>query len=161
MGRLANGRFIGLSNEEKAAAIFGCLSVDREVSLSELLSKTGLTPSQIHEGMRYLREVKPQCVVTYRRGPGSCYKLAEDAPEVRDYALRRMRLWRSQVTVMHAEMRAAMQLLPGGDALKVKKMAEVLTALLGMFELDEKQHQELRKREQVIERREKQLTARR
>lgn len=145
--------FEGMTKDEKAAAVLGCLSIDTPISIHELTAKSGLTVAQAHQGIRYLRDAR-NCVVTISRGPSSSYKLAEDAPEVRDYAVQRMSRWQGQIKVMRHEMDVAQQLLPGGDSIKVQKAAEVLTSLLRLMELDEAGRKEDIKREKDIARRE-------
>jgi hypothetical protein len=154
------GLFAGLSKDDKAAAVLECLSVDRETTLQELMSATGLTGAQVHAGIRHLREAKPNCVVTYRRGVASAYKIAEDAPEVRDYAVRRMRHWRSEVDVMRKEMDTAKNLLPGGEAAKVGLATEILQSLLKILEYSDVDRRENDKRERDIARREAKLKSR-
>lgn len=153
--------FEGLSKDEKATAVLAALSVDREVSLQDLISATGMTPAQIHQGIRQLREAKgEQCIVTVARGPAARYKLAANAPEVRDYAEKRMRHWQVQIGIMHNEMEQAQKLLPGAESIRVKKAAEVLTSLLRLLELDEQERKEHVKRERALTRREQKLARR-
>lgn len=128
-----NGLFVGLSKDDKATAVLEHLRVDQEVTLQGLVSATGLSVSQIHAGIRHLREAKPQCVVTIRKGPVSSYKLAENAPEVRDYALRRMKHWQTQISVMKQEMETAQALFPATFANKVSRTAGILDSLLKVF----------------------------
>jgi hypothetical protein len=154
-------KFEGLSKDEKATAVLAQLSVDREVTIHDLLATTGLTMPQIHQGIRQLREAQGEkCVITVRRGPAAAYKLAADAPEVRDYAEKRMRHWQVQIGIIHNEMEQAQRLLPGAESIRVKKAAEVLTSLLRLLELDEQQHKEDVKREKALVRRERKLAKR-
>jgi DNA-binding transcriptional regulator GbsR (MarR family) len=155
-----DGLFVGLSRDDKATAVLEYLAVDREITLQELASATGLSVNQIHTGIRHLREAKPDCVVTYRRGAGSAYKLAENAPEVRDYALRRMQHWQTQISVMHKEMETATRLLPGAEAVRVRKAAKFLATLLEFFELDEEERREYEKKDKSLARREEKVRAR-
>jgi DNA-binding IscR family transcriptional regulator len=152
--------FEGLSRDEKATAVLAHLSVDSEITIRELTARAGLTIAQAHQGIRYLREAR-NCVVTNRRGPDSTYKLAENAPEVRDYAVKRMSHWQTQIGVMRNEMELARQLLPGAESVKVQKAAEVLTSLLRIMELDEVARKEDVKREAAMVRRENKVLAKR
>lgn len=153
----SNGQFAGICKEDKAALVLGALSVDRQSSLRALMAATGLSAAAVHQGLRYLREVRPQCVVTYKKGPASYYKLAEDAPEVGDYARRRMSEWQTQIRVMNAEMQAAIQFLSNGAENRVQRASKVLASLLDLLDLNEKEHAELGKREKAVEKRERRL----
>lgn len=152
--------FEGLSKDEKATAVLAALSVDGEVTIHELTARSGLTKAQAHQGIRHLREAR-NCVVTNRRGPDSTYKLAEDAPEVRDYAVKRMAHWQTQIQIMQNEMELAQALLPGAESIKVRKAAAVLTSLLEVMALDEVERKEMDKRERAVTKRENKLLARR
>jgi hypothetical protein len=154
-----NGRelFVGLSADEKAISVLEHLSVDEEITVYELADRSGLTINQVHTGMREARN----CVVTNRRGPDSTYKLAQDAHEVREYAVRRMRHWQSQITVIHKEMMLTRKLmLPGARAAKVEKAADVIALLLHILELDEMADREQDKRERQLAAREAKLDKR-
>lgn len=147
-----NGLFAGLSGDEKATMILDHLTIDQTITLQQLMEATGLTRSQIHAGIRVLREARG-CVVTVHQGPISAYKLAEDAPEVRAYALRRMKHWQTQIEVIRKEMKLAERLL-GAQAVTVQKAAEVLTSLLKTLELDETWRKEMEQRERDLTHRE-------
>lgn len=147
-----NGLFVGLSKDEKANAVLAHLSPDKDISLQGLIDATGLTASQIHVGIRHLREARPHCVITYRRGPISAYRLAEDAPEVSAYALRRMRHWRTQVSIIAAEMEMAKGLFPSGWVKHVERTADSVSALLKVFIGFEEAEIELQKKQERFER---------
>lgn len=155
-----NGLFAGLSKDDKASAVLNHLSVNTEITLQQLMTATGLTSSQIHSGIRHLREAKPECVITIRRGVASAYKLAEDAPEVRDYAISRMRHWQASIKVVHTEMQTARRFLPEADANKVQLAAESLIALLRILELTDAERRELQKKERSLDRQAARLAAR-
>jgi DNA-binding transcriptional regulator GbsR (MarR family) len=143
--------FTGLSPDEKAAAVLDHLAVDEEITIHELAARTGMTINQVHMGIRHLREAT-HCVITNRHGSASTYKLAENAPEVRDYAFTRMRHWQTQIGIIRAEMEVAQRLLPGAEAITVQKCAEIITSLLRILELDEAQEKELNRERQRLER---------
>lgn len=147
------GLFAGLSPDDKASAVSRVLSVNEEVTLAEIMAATGLTPSQVHMGIRHLREARgDKCVITQRRGARSTYRLAENAPEVRDYANRRMRHWRSQIKILQAEMSSAIEFLEDGTVKKVQAASAILTTLLLTLELNDAMDKELERRELAIER---------
>lgn len=155
------GLFVGLSKDDKARAILDHLSMDEDLTLQQLMELTGLTASQVHSGIRHLREGGgEECVITHRRGSNSAYRLAENALDVRDYAHRRMRHWRSQMQVMQAEMNGAMRLLEKGDAIKVQAAAAVLGTLLYTLDLNDIQEKELDRRERALERQEARFRSR-
>jgi DNA-binding Lrp family transcriptional regulator len=136
MPELANGRFVGLTADEKARRVLQHLSYDTNVSLADLQERTGLTASQVHVGIRHLREVKgEQCVITYRRGALSTYKLAANAPEVSDYAVKRMLDWQTQVKIMKSEMVTCMDIgLPEHDKGVYKQAVAAVEGLQNIFE---------------------------
>lgn len=155
-----NGLFAGLSPDDKATAVLAHLSIDEPVTLQELMNATGLSAGQIHTGIRHLREAKPHCVITLRRGAASAYKLAENAPEVRDYAIKRMQHWRTQIQIVHTEMQTAQNLLPDGDRIKVKLATEQIMSLLRILELSEAMDKDFAKREQVLARQARKISRR-
>jgi hypothetical protein len=147
------GLFAGMSPDDKADAVLQSLSVDAEVTLQDIMRASGLTASQVHAGIRHLREARgEQCVLTHRRGAKSTYRLAENAPEVRDYANRRMRHWRCQIRVLQAEMDTAMRLLPEGHVKKVLTASAILNTLLLTLELNDAMDKDLERRELALER---------
>lgn len=152
--------FVGLSKDEKAAAVLLHLSTEKEIGLNELMELTGMTRSQIHDGIRHLREAKPDCVITHHRGPDSTYLLATEVPDVRDYAFRRMKHWNAQVKVMQREMTTAIQLLPGAEARRVELAAATLAQMLNIIALTEEDVKLVEKRERELDRREAKLSAR-
>lgn len=155
------GLFAGLSKDDKARAVLDNLSMDDEVTLQSLMEVTGFTASQVHTGIRHLREGGGEdCVITSRRGANSTYRLAENALDVRDYAHRRMRHWRTQMRIMQAEMSGAMRLLEKGDAIKVQAAAAVLGTLLNTLDLGDAMDKDMERRERALERRAASLKSR-
>jgi hypothetical protein len=153
------GLFAGLSKDDKATAILDHLSMDEEVTLQFLMEATGFSPSQVHAGIRHLREAGGKnCVITHRRGANSTYRLAENALDVRDYAHRRMRHWRTQMQIMQSEMDGAMRLLQGGEAKKVQAAASLLGTLLCTLDLGDAIDRDLEKRERALDRQEARLS---
>ena len=143
--------FEGLSKDEKAARVRAHLSVDEEITLQQLMDRTGLSSSQVHDGIRYLRE-NTHCVVTSNRGPDSTYHLAENEAKMADYALKRMKQWRGQIGVIRDEMKVAENLFPGSWAGRVARTADAVDALMKVFVGFEEGEKELQRDRAKFER---------
>ena len=143
--------FEGLSKDEKATRVRACLSVDKEITLQQIMDETGLTTSQVHDGIRHLRE-NTHCVVTSNRGPDSTYHLAKNEAKMADYALKRMKQWRGQISVIRDEMKVAEGLFPGSWASRVARTADAVDALMKVFVGFEEGEKELQRDRAKFER---------
>lgn len=115
-----------LTKEDKALAVLEWLEIGPQ-TLHQLITMTGLTSSQVRQGIDWLRDYDPNCIVTYQRGMTWFYKLAEDADEVRTYVHGRSRTLYRMALRLERMVTIAVQKWPENRTLKV--MARHLTRM--------------------------------
>lgn len=73
-----------LTKEQKAEKVLEWLEVGRQ-TFEQLVRLTGMKDRQIRDGIDWLRDYDPNCLVIERDGTTQFYKLAENADEVREH----------------------------------------------------------------------------
>lgn len=150
-----DGKFDGLSAEEKAAMILPHLSEDTPVTIHQIKAATGLSVDQIHGGIQFLRR-ESGCVV-YDSSKRT-YRLAVKAEEVSQYAVARMGHWQTQMLVIQREMALAEKLhLLGHEAPRVQQVAKILGNLIDVLKLDDIIAKDIERKEREIAKREAKL----
>lgn len=71
-----------LTKEQKALAVLEWLDAGPQ-TMESLVTMTQMKHRQVRQGIDWLRDYDPNCIVTYREGNSYFYKLAETAEEVR------------------------------------------------------------------------------
>jgi hypothetical protein len=73
-----------LSKEQKAEKVLEWLEVGPQ-TMDQLVTLSGMRRGAVRQGIDWLRDYDPNCIVTLREGAIYLYKLAEEAEEVRTH----------------------------------------------------------------------------
>ena len=73
-----------MTKQLKGFAVLEWLSVGAQ-SMKQLVTMTGMNYGKVRDGIDWLRDYDPNCIVSYRIGRTWYYKLAEEADEIREY----------------------------------------------------------------------------
>jgi len=115
-----------LAKEDKGLAVLEWLEVGPQ-TFRQLVTMTGLKPGQTRQGIDWLRDYDPNCLVTFQEGMTWYYKLAEDAIEVRVYTHGRAKTLYRMALRLERMVTIAVQKWPEDRVLKA--MARHLTRM--------------------------------
>ena len=79
-----------MTREEKGLAVLEWLEVGPQTA-RQLMTMAQLNYAGIRQGLGWLRDYDPNCLVSYHEGTTWFYKLAEDGREIRTYVHMRSR----------------------------------------------------------------------
>lgn len=121
-----------LTKEQKALAVLEWLEIGPQ-SMQQLVTMTSLKRGQVRQGIDWLRDYDPSCLVTYQEGPTWFYKLAEDADEVRQHIHTRARTLYRMALRLERMVTIGVQKWPEDKVLRI--MALHLTRMREEIEL--------------------------
>jgi Fic family protein len=145
--RKPDGKFIGQTPEECGTKVKAVLRTGKSegITMAQIRKLTGLSTDQVTKGINYLRtEVGDDSVVTHAAGQHSTYWWAATIEDVRQYADRRIRIWCSQVKVIHRQMENAISILHGTEDRDVVGVINMLDSALKTFEHEMTSHEYLK-----------------
>lgn len=77
------------SAEDKGLAVLGSILARDKATIYEMMADTKLKHEQCHQGIAWLRDFDPGCLVGGWEGRSFYYEVADEATKVRDYQLTR------------------------------------------------------------------------
>jgi hypothetical protein len=76
-----------VSKEDKGLAVLGAITDSGRATIYEIMGETGMKYEACHQGIGWLRDFDPGCLVGVWEGRDFYYSLADEATKVRDYQL--------------------------------------------------------------------------
>jgi hypothetical protein len=107
-----------VKKEEKAEQVLDWLAVSPQTS-AQLMTMTQMTHSAVHQGIAWLRDYDPNCVVGFWEGGEFYYKLAANAEDVRGYVHNRSKMLYRMAVRLETMVRNAIEKWPENRQLRI------------------------------------------
>jgi hypothetical protein len=104
--------------EEKAEKVLDWLAISPQTS-EQLVAMTQMSYSAVQDGIAWLRDYDPNCVVGYWDKANFHYKLAADAEDVRTYVHNRSKMLYRMAVRLETMVRNAIEKWPDNRQLRI------------------------------------------